>query len=137
MASSGTVFFGGILGGLFRIEFPHTRKCKQLSTLVISHSPWQVLYVPEDVVSLAPLAAAHGGVVDPLRDLLGQPLAHELDPALGEPQHSLVLVQAAAVALGRLVLVGCIGNWSLFNAKQLFTYKLQQNSGKAIMLMMH
>ena len=66
---------------------------------------------------LAPLAAAHGGVVDPLRDLLGQPLAHELDPALGEPQHALVLVEAVLVALGRLVLVG----WS---GRKLVTYSV-------------
>ena len=58
-------------------------------------------------MSLAPLAAADGRVVDPLRDLFGQPLAHELHPALGEAEHSLVLVEAAAaVASGRLVLIG-------------------------------
>ena len=69
-------------------------------------SPRQVLDVPQRVVSLAPLAAADGRVVDPLRDLFGQPLAHELHPALGEAEHSLVLVEAAAVASGRLVLIG-------------------------------
>ena len=68
-------------------------------------SPWQVLDVPESIVSLAPLAAPDGRVVDSLRDLLREPLAHELHPALGEAKHSLVLVEAA-VAFGRLVFVG-------------------------------
>ena len=56
-------------------------------------------------MSLASLAATDGRIVDPLRDLLREPLAHELNPALGEAKHSLVLVEAA-VAFGRIVFIG-------------------------------
>ena len=56
-------------------------------------------------MSLTPLAPTDGRVVDPLRDLLRESLAHELHPALGEAEHSLVLVEAT-VAFRRLVFVG-------------------------------
>ena len=67
-----------------------------LNSNVRMYLPWQIFYVPQLVVCLAPPLAAHGVAVEGLGHGLGHPLGPELDPPLGE--HS-VLVELSGLSV--------------------------------------